>query len=293
MRTGVIVDGISRDLDYALQVMKEFGLRFAELQFVWDKEVGDLSTEERVRAKGLLDRYDIQVSCLSRHIFVSLTHHDRPGDRMHTVHMDGLKRVMEMAHEVGAPIVRIFSARKQAAVLWGRNGAEDWNAATGAWDAMLALIAPAVELARAENLGLVIETGNGTMVNSCYTARLLIDQLDAKDVLKALWDPANACWCHERAWPDGYETLQGGYLGHVHIKDVQVDTPRSTLEIRPMGEGQLAEQYHSIADAMREDGYGGVVSYENVYHAGDKDYGAGFRKCAPVFSRLFGPPETP
>ena len=40
---------------------------------------------------------------------------------------------------------------------------------------------PAVDLARAEGITLVVETGNGTMVNSNYTAKL-IDALDAKDV---------------------------------------------------------------------------------------------------------------
>ena len=65
-------------------------------------------------------------------------------------------------------------------ILWGRNGAEKWNVAHGAWDAMLPLIAPAVDLARSENVTLVVETGNGTMVNSNYTARKLIDDLDAK-----------------------------------------------------------------------------------------------------------------
>ena len=58
--------------------------------------------------------------------------------------------------------------------------------------------------------------------------------------MKVLWDPGNNCWCHELAYPDGYEELRGGYLGHIHIKDVEVDTPRATLEVRRMGEGQLA-----------------------------------------------------
>ena len=288
MRTGVIIDGISRDLAHSLQVMAEFHLGYAELQFVWDKEVGDLSKNERTRARSLLDRHGIRVSCLSRHVFSSLTRDNRPGDKMHTVQMDGLKRVMEMAHEFESPLVRIFSPRRTATILWGRNGAEDWNVAHGAWDDVLQLIAPAVELARAEKLGLVIETGNGTVVNSCYTARLLIDQLDAKDVLTVLWDPANACWCHEEAWPNGYDTLRGGYLGHVHIKDVLVDTPRSTLEVRPIGEGQLADRFEPIANALRSDGYDGVVSYESVYHPGNGNYEDGFRQNMPAFARLFG-----
>ena len=43
MKLGVICDGISRDLAHTLTVMDEFELEYAELQFVWDKEVGDHS----------------------------------------------------------------------------------------------------------------------------------------------------------------------------------------------------------------------------------------------------------
>jgi sugar phosphate isomerase/epimerase len=150
------------------------------------------------------------------------------------------------------------------------------------------LIAPAVELARAEGVTLVVETGNGTLVNSAWTARRLIDELDAKDALKVLWDPGNACWCHESAYPDGYETLRDGYIGHVHIKDLVVDTPRATLEVRPMGEGQLGPLFRPMADALRRDGYDGVVSFESVYHPGNGDFEAGFRQCIDSFKALFG-----
>ena len=40
MKLGVITDGISRDFEHALKCMAEFELQHAELQFVWDKEVG-------------------------------------------------------------------------------------------------------------------------------------------------------------------------------------------------------------------------------------------------------------
>ena len=49
----------------------------------------------------------------------------------------------------------------------------------------------------------------------------------------------------KKAFPDGYETLRGGYLGHVHIKDVLVDTPKATLEVRAFGEGQLAPAFRT------------------------------------------------
>ncbi|MCR9062056.1 MAG: sugar phosphate isomerase/epimerase, partial [Rhodobacteraceae bacterium] len=94
--------------------------------------------------------------------------------------------------------------------------------------------------------------------------------------------------CHERAYPEGYEELRGGYLGHVHIKDVLVDTPRATLEVRRMGEGQLADQFQPMADALRADAYDGVISFESVYHPGNSDFEAGFRLCIDRFREIFG-----
>ena len=286
MKLGVITDGISRDLAHAVTVMDEFGLQYAELQFVADKEVGDHSHDEIAMIDRLLRDQGKSVSCLSRHIFAGLTTENSPGDTSHTAHMDALKRVIHMAQIVGSPLVRIMTNKKEQ-ILWGYGGAEKWNVAKGAWDKTLPLIAPAVELARSESVTLVVETGNGTMVNSNYTARKLIDDLDAKDVLKVLWDPANNCWCHERAFPDGYSELADGYLGHIHIKDVSVDTPRATLTVERMGEGQLADQFAPMAEALRRDAYDGVISFESVYHPGNGDFEAGFRASIDCFKKHF------
>ena len=287
MKLGVICDGISRDLNHAVDVMDEFGLEYAELQFVGDTEVGDHSKQEIADIDTLLRDRGKPVSCLSRHIFAGMTAANRPGDELHTKHMDALKRVIEMAHVVGSPLVRIMTQRKEQ-ILWGLNGAEKWNVAHGVWDTMPPLIAPAVDLAKSEGVILVVETGNGTLVNSNYTARKLIDDLDAKDNLKVLWDPGNNCWCHELAYPDGYEEVRGGYLGHIHIKDVLVDTPRATLEVCRMGEGQLGDLFQPMSDALRADGYDGVISFESVYHPGNGNFEDGFRLCIDRFKELFG-----
>jgi sugar phosphate isomerase/epimerase len=287
MKLGVICDGISRDLRHAVNVMDEYGLQFAELQFVGDTEVGDHSAAEIREIDALLRDRGKPVSCLSRHVFAGMTVSNSPGDALHRKHMDALRRVIDMARVVGSPLVRIMTPKKEQ-ILWGAHGAETWNVARGAWDAMLPLIAPAVEVARDAGVTLVVETGNGTMVNSSHTARRLIDDLDAKDHLQVLWDPGNNCWCHELAFPDGYGEIRNGYLGHVHIKDVLVDTPRAFLTLRPMGEGQLGPLFVPMAKAMRCDGYDGVISFESVYHPGDGDFEAGFRECVDAFRALFG-----
>ena len=66
MKLGVITDGISRDLPYALNVMDEFGLTHAELQFVGTSEVGD-HTAHRVIGIGSAagtDCEEFQILCL-------------------------------------------------------------------------------------------------------------------------------------------------------------------------------------------------------------------------------------
>ena len=51
MKLGVITDGISRDLEHALNVMDEYDLKYPEVQYLWDNEVGDHSDEEIERIK--------------------------------------------------------------------------------------------------------------------------------------------------------------------------------------------------------------------------------------------------
>ena len=54
MKLGVICDGISRDLEHSLKVMDEFGLEYAELQFIWEHEIGDHDASQMAKIKGLL-----------------------------------------------------------------------------------------------------------------------------------------------------------------------------------------------------------------------------------------------
>ena len=109
---GVICDGISRDLAHTLTVMDEFDLEYAELQFVWDKEVGDHSKQEIAAIKELLKKHNKPVSCLSRHVFAGMTTANRPGDALHVKHMDALKRVSLMSEDRNKGIRVMLSGDK-------------------------------------------------------------------------------------------------------------------------------------------------------------------------------------
>jgi sugar phosphate isomerase/epimerase len=286
-KLGVITDGISRDLEHALRVMTEAGLEYAELQFLWDKEVGDLTAEECSKALALVKSYDAKVSCVSRHNFAGMLVMDTEvGDAAYTKHMDALKRCIETAHAFGTRLVRIMSFRKEM-ILFGRAGAEQWNVSRGAWDKLLVLLEPPLRLAEDEDVTLVVETGNNAMITSGQLGRKLIDTLASRH-LKVLWDPANSLYCNEHAFPDGYEALRGGYLGHVHIKDARVDIPAAMVEQCALGSGQMARYLEDIATHLKRDGYDGVISLESVYRPDDGSFEDGFRASVGRFKQIFG-----
>ncbi len=286
-KLGVITDGISRDFEHALQVMTDAGLEYAELQFVWEKEAGDLDDDETARAIDLVKKYGVTVSCVSRHNFVGMGVDDTEvGDANHQKHMDSTKRCIDMAKAFGAGLVRIMSFRKEM-ILFGCNGAEVWNANNGAWAKLLELLKPAVEMAEAEDITLAVETGNNAMITSAVLGHKLIDDLGTKH-LKILWDPANSLYCNEPAYPDGYEALRGGYLAQIHMKDSNVDIPSASVEQCVLGTGQMAPFLEDIARCLAEDNFDGVISLESVYHPDGGTFEDGFAASIDRFKQIFG-----
>jgi len=286
-KLGVITDGISRDFEHALGVMTKAGLEYAELQFLWDKEVGDLDADELARVKRLVSDYKVKVACISRHNFVGMgVNQTEVGDEQYNCHMDGLKRCIEMAQELECPKVRIMSFRREM-ILFGKGGAEHWVAANGAWEKLLELLKPPVELAEKEGVQLVLETGNNAMVPSAYLGRKLIEDMGSKH-LKILWDPGNCLCANEPAYPDGWEALKGGFMGHLHVKDAIVEMNKATVTFCRMGEGQLAESFEPMARGLKEDGYDGVVSFESVHCDEEGSFEGGFLRSVEAFKRIFG-----
>ena len=286
-KLGVITDGISREFERALSVMNEFGLTQAELQFLWDKEVGDLSDAQLDRVQQLVKAHEVEVSCISRHVFGGLALADiSPTAPTYLAHLDALGRCIDMAQALDCPLVRIMSFKKEM-ILFGSQGAEAWNVATGAWDKARELIGGAVRIAEDRGITLAVETGNNAITNSAWLACKLIDELGS-DRLKLLWDPANALYSTEAAFPDGYNALRGGYLGHVHLKDVEVDIAKATVTCRRLGSGQMAPYLPDLATALAADGYDGAISLESVYRPLGGSFEDGFRASVGVLRELFG-----
>jgi sugar phosphate isomerase/epimerase len=286
-KLGVITDGISREFEHALTVMNEFDLNYAELQFVWDKEVGDHSDAQIDRMQDLIKSHGVQVPCISRHIFGGISVNEMTLEHpTYQEHLSGLRRCITTAKALGSPLVRVMAFRKEM-ILFGSYGAEEWNVATGAWDNLVTLMAPAVEIAEEEEVTLVVETGNNSMITSAWLGRKLIDALGSER-LKLMWDPCNSLYCNERAFPDGYEAIRGETLGHIHMKDSFINIPHATLTCTPLNQGDMAAYMAEIAHSLEQDGYDGAISLESVYRPAGGTFEDGFRASIGTFKELFG-----
>ena len=285
-KLGVITDGISRELEHALTVMNEVGLTQAELQYVWDVEVGDLTDAQIDQVQQLVQAHGMSVSCISRHVFGGLALGElSAASPAYQAHLAALGRCIDMAKALDCLRVRIMSFRKEM-ILFGSHGADQWNVAKGAWDKARELIDGAAQIAEDREITLVIETGNNAITNSAYLARKMVDEVGS-DRLKVLWDPANALYSTEVPFPDGYEALRGGALGHIHLKDVVTEIAKATVTCRRLGEGQMAPYLSKIAAALAADGYAGSISLESVYRPMGGSFEDGFRASVGVLKSIF------
>ena len=285
-KLGVITDGISREFEHALAVMNETGLKYAELQYLWDKEVGDLNDKEMEKAQSLIKAHEMTVSCISRHNFAGMLVGDTEvGDTNYNRHMDGLQRCIDMALELDTNVVRIMSFRREM-ILFGSSGADHWVTSTGAWDKLLKLLELPVKLAEEKNINLVLETGNNAMVPSAWLGQKLINDIGS-DRLRILWDPANSLYANEPTYPDGWEALKDGYIGHFHIKDAKVNMAHAHVEFCEMGKGDMAPYLEPLANDMKLNNYNGFISLESVYRPDGGSFEDGYRASLPKFKELF------
>lgn len=286
LKLGVITDGISQDVETAFRFLNENEIEYGDLQFIWGKEIGDQTDEEVKDIKKLARKYRIKIGCLTRHNFAGLpSRMESLHSESYKAHMVKYRRCFEIANELDCPIVRIMSCKKDM-ILFGSHGAEQWVSAEGAWDAQVELYREPVAYAEKMGTMIVTENCNGGQITSNYLAAKLIKELNT-DILKILWDPCNALYCTEQAYPAGYEAGEG-LIGHIHIKDAKINIARASVEFRSLGQGDMAPYLYDIGEALKRDGYSGIVSLEANYRPEGREFIDGTRSSIAHFKRIFG-----
>lgn len=230
-------DEIDPDLETQCAVLDGLGIRYLELRSAWGVNVLDLSDAQVAQVRQVLDAHGIGVSSIGSPIGKVNVRHDLDA------HLARLDRAIAVAHELGAPYIRVFSFYLDADQPPGDHRDE--------------VVRRMTELARrAEAGGVVLLHENEKRIFGDLPERVhdLVTAVDSP-ALRLAWDPANYVQCGVVPFPDAYRLLRP-WTDYVQVKDAVL----ATGEVVPagQGDGRLRETVRALAD----DGYDGFVSME-------------------------------
>jgi sugar phosphate isomerase/epimerase len=287
MRISAITNGISQDYETCCRILNETNVHFAELQEVFGMRVERIPLEDARTIAKLNAEHRIGVSCLTTHAFVGIPVASiEIDDERYRSEMALLLNAFQVARIVGSPLVRCMCFAKQP-VMDGYNGADQWVAGHNkAWPKFLQLYAPIIRAAEEHGVQLVVENGFNGMLTGSYSCRRFMQDVSSEHV-RILWDPANGLNVLDEVFPGSYDEI-GQYVKHIHIKDVVVNIRESWVKVVPIGQGMLAPYLEPLARALREDGYDGFVSLENILRPDGGDYLDGYRIDIPTLISIFG-----
>jgi len=256
-KLSVITDEISQDFGHALEVAsKEFGLGHVELRSMWKKNIINLDEKETAEAKRLLEKFGLQVTDIASPLFKT----DWPGAPIssfspktpqfgadYTFAQQGevLERSIAAAKALATDRVRCFD-------FWRL---EDPKPFREAMDSKLRDTAAQVA---SRKITLLLENEFACNTATGAEAGRTMKAVQAPN-LKLNWDPGNAAYRGEIAFPDGFANIPKERLGHVHCKDVSRKAD-GTFEWAAMGRGiiDFVGQFRALAQA----GYSGTMSLE-------------------------------
>jgi sugar phosphate isomerase/epimerase len=230
-------DEISPDLDEQLAVLSGESLSHLELRSVWSTNVADLDDGQLARLRRQLDESGVRVSAIGSPI-------GKIGiDAPFQPELERLRRVADIASELGTTIVRVFS-------FFIPPGQDPARYRTEVIDRMAALAALAADR------GLVLAHENEKEIYGDRPERCAdIIAGVASPALRATFDAANFVQCGVRPHSDAYELLRP-YLVYVQIKDALA----ANGDVVPAGQGD--GQVRETLAALRDSGFAGYLSLE-------------------------------
>lgn len=251
MRLGIITDEISPRLDRALRVCEDLDVSTVELRVVDGTNIVSHDDASIKSIKKRLDAGGFEVcSVASPFLKVHLggdgapegdTHAAAPATREEQ--WDVLRRSFEIAHLLGAPMVRAFS-------FWRLPDPTD------AREELLETLTEAARRAGEAGLKLVLENEHECNLGTGEEAAWALERIPSED-FGLIWDPGNEAKLGSTPFPDGYARVRDR-IAHVHLKDVDREGRWTRI-----CKGTIA--YAAQLRALADDGYDGVLSLETHY----------------------------
>ena len=230
-------DEISPDPQAQLAALAAESITHLELRSAWSVNVADFTGEQLAEFRAATDDAGVRVSAIGSPIGkIAIQAPFGP-------ELERMRRVADMAAELGTTIVRVFSFFMPAGEPPERHRGQ--------------VIERMGALARiAEERGLILAHENekgiyGDVPDRCADLITAV----GSPALQATFDPANFVQCGVRPFSDAYGLLRP-HLAYLQVKDALA----ATGEVVPagQGDGQLPE----MLAALREEGFAGFMSLE-------------------------------
>jgi L-ribulose-5-phosphate 3-epimerase len=264
-RVAAITDEFSPDIEESVASMAAIGMTGAELRMLFDKNIIDLTDAELDHAKAICAAAGMEIISIASPLLKCVLPGAPEVDARFQQDMFAAKygfedqprltaRAFEIAHRLGARIVRVFS-------YWRSIEPEK------CFDGVVTALRGLAEKAATENLIIGLENEHAcNIATASETARALEAVPNAN--LQVVWDPANCFVSGEIPYPDGYRKLPVSRIVHVHVKDCNVDGHKPIFG--PVGE--MGVDWKGQIAALVKDGYTGWLSLETHWPGpgGDK-----------------------
>ena len=257
-KLGVIADEITQDFEQALAWIKGFGLQWAELRFLWNKYVMDLTPDEVKRAQDLLAKHDIKISVVDSPYFKTLlpgTESKFAEGKPDPLQSDFsqqraiLERAIARAKDFGTDKVRIFAFLRVPDP-------------KSVFDRVAKELDRSAAIAKKENIRLVLENEFSCNVATGVESGAMLRAVKSPS-LGANWDPGNAYDAGENPFPGGYDALDKKRMWHMHLKDAAANESGGGTHWMPIGSGKI--DFVGQFRALIKDGYEGTMSLETHY----------------------------
>lgn len=218
MELAIITDEISLDLEEAVRHGRELGFQTVEIRCLDDyaHRVPALLPGRRERLLELVRAGAIRISAVSPGTF-KIPLSDRL--RLRRELDEGLPRSCELAKALGAGRIITFGFMREP---------------HGDRDEAVARLREAAGIAAAHGLELSIENEPGAYADTGVRTAALVEDIGLEAV-GVNWDPANAVYAGEAAYPVGYVAILP-WLHNVHVKD-GIPLPPDKWENRLLGDG--------------------------------------------------------
>ncbi|OLS33574.1 sugar phosphate isomerase/epimerase [Bacillus sp. MRMR6] len=265
MQIAIMTDELSSDLETALEIGMDWGIRHFELRGIGSERVGALSPFSTHHMYQTIEQTGATIAALSPGIFkIPLVDPNVPEGfqvlrwqdteefyfRKNAIqkledHLNVLlPESLAIAKRLGVKTVVIFGVNRPDGV-----SSDDCP------EFVIDLLREAAKKAGEAGITLALENEHICFADSAEHTARIIEKIDHPN-LRINWDPANAYYAGEDPYPFGYQFVKD-YVAHVHFKDAVTD-PNG--HCRYVVEGSI--RWEQQLEQLQKDGYKGFVTIE-------------------------------